>query len=186
MAHFQNKFCNAQHRLDRYKIIESTIGHTIMSLWTPGGEHEVPRDRPQQSPSPAAEPAPSGEPAAAGAPEIDEEALAAALGIPSLDDLSDEERAQLEQAVIQMAETERQLATTPPEIVIANHAMGMYELAAIHLRQNPPNLNEASLAIDALQALLEGLDDRLGENEATLRSALQQLQQAFIAASGEA
>ena len=76
-----------------------------MSLWTPGGEHEVPRDRPQQSPSPAAEPAASGEPVPAGAPEIDEEALAAALGIPSLDDLSDEERAQLEQAVIQMAET---------------------------------------------------------------------------------
>ncbi len=154
-----------------------------MSLWTPGGEHEVPRDRPQQSPPPAAEPAATGAPA--GAPEIDEEALAAALGIPSLDELSDEERAQLEQAVIQMAETERQLATTPPEVVIANHAMGIYELAAIHLRQNPPNLNEASLAIDALAALLDGLDDRLGENEPTLRSALQQLQQAFVAANGE-
>ena len=155
-----------------------------MSLWTPGGEHEVPRDRPQQNPAPAAEPAAGGTPG--GAPEIDEEALAAALGIPSLDELSDEERAQLEQAVIQMAETERQLATTPPEVVIANHAMGMYELAAIHLRQSPPNLNEASLAIDALKALLDGLDDRLGENEPTLRSALAQLQQAFIAASNEA
>ena len=88
-----------------------------MSLWTPGGEHEVPRDQPQQTPPPAAEPATSGAP---GAPEIDEEALAAALGIPSLDELSDEERAQLEQAVVQMAETERQLATTPPEVVIAN------------------------------------------------------------------
>ena len=154
-----------------------------MSLWTAGGEHEVPRERQQQTPPPAAEPAAGAAPA--GAPEIDEEALAAALGIPSLDDLSDEERAQLEQAVVQMAETERQLATTPPEVVIANHAMGMYELAAIHLRQNPPNLNEASLAIDALKSLLDGLDDRLGENEPTLRNALQQLQQAFIAASGE-
>lgn len=152
-----------------------------MSLWTPGGEHEVPRDRPQQTPPPAAEPAASGAPGAT--PEIDEEALAAALGIPSLDELSDEERAQLEQAVIQMAETERQLATTPPEVVIANHAMGIYELAAIHLRQTPPNLNEASLAIDALSALLDGLDDRLGENEPTLRAALQQLQQAFVAAN---
>ena len=154
-----------------------------MSLWTPGGEHEVPRDRQQSTPPPAGEQAPAQQPA--GAPEIDEEALAAALGIPSLDELSDEERAQLEQAVIQMAETERQLATTPPEVVIANHAMGMYELAAIHLRQSPPNLNEASLAIDALKALLDGLDDRLGENEATLRSALEQLQQAFVGASGE-
>lgn len=150
-----------------------------MSLWTPGGEHEVPREPANPTPPPAAEAA------AAGAPEIDEAALAEALGIPSLDQLSDEERAQLEQAVIQMAETERQLATTPPEVVIANHAMGMYELAAIHLRQNPPNLNEASLAIDALGALVDGLEDRLGENEPTLRQARQQLQQAFIAASGE-
>lgn len=157
-----------------------------MSLWTPGGEHEVPRDKAPQTPSSASEPAPAqAGPEAAGAPEIDEEALAAALGIPSLDDLSDEERAQLEQAVIQMAETERQLSTTPPEVVIANHAMGMYELAAIHLRQSPPNLNEASLAIDALAALVEGLEDRLGENEQTLRAALQQLQQAFVAASNE-
>ncbi len=150
-----------------------------MSLWTPGGEHEVPREPANQTPSPASE-APS-----AGAPELDEAALAEALGIPSLDQLSDEERAQLEQAVMQMAETERQLATTPPEVVIANHAMGMYELGAIHLRQNPPNLNEASLAIDALSALVDGLEDRLGENEPTLRQARQQLQQAFIAASGE-
>ena len=154
-----------------------------MSLWTPGGEHEVPRERAQQPPAATPDHAPASGPA--DGPEIDEEALAAALGIPSLDDLSDEERAQLEQAVVQMAETERQLATTPPEVVIANHAMGMYELAAIHLRQNPPNLNEASLAIDALAALVEGLEDRLGENEATLRSALQQLQQAFVAASNE-
>ena len=153
-----------------------------MSLWTPGGEHEVPRDKPQTAPPQESAAAP---PADQGAPEIDEQALAEALGIPSLDDLSDEERAQLEQAVIQMAETERQLATTPPEVVIANHAMGMYELAAIHLRQNPPNLNEASLAIDALAALVEGLEDRLGENEATLRSALQQLQQAFVAANNQ-
>jgi len=154
-----------------------------MSLWTPGGEHEVPREQQQQTPPAAAAEAPQG--AQGGAPQLDEEALAAALGIPSLDELSDEERAQLEEAVIQMAETERQLATTPPEVVIANHAMGMYELAAIHLRQNPPNLNEAALAIDGLKSLVEGLEDRLGENEQTLRSALEQLQQAFVAASGE-
>lgn len=116
---------------------------------------------------------------------MDDEALAAALGIPSLDELSDEERAQLEQAVAQMAETERQMATTPPEVVIANHVMGLYELAAIHLRQNPPNLNEASLAIDALSALLDNLEGRLGENEPTLREARAQLQQAFVAANSQ-
>lgn len=114
---------------------------------------------------------------------MDEDALAAALGIPSLDELSDEERAQLEQAVIQMAEQERQLATTPPEVVVSNHVMGLYELAAIHLRQSPPNLNEASLAIDAMAAVLDGLEGRLGENEATLRDARTQLQQAFVGVS---
>lgn len=152
-----------------------------MSLWTPGGEHEVPRDQPgQQAASEAAAPEQPMSPS-----EMDDAALAAALGIPSLDELSDEERAQLEAAVAQMAETERQMATTPPEVVIANHSMGLYELAAIHLRQNPPNLNEASLAIDALSALLDGLEGRLGENEATLREARTQLQQAFVAANSQ-
>ena len=84
-----------------------------------------------------------------------------------------------------MAETERQMATTPPEVVVANHAMGLYELAAIHLRQNPPQLNEASLAIDALSALVDGLEGRMGENEPTLREARAQLQQAFVAANGQ-
>jgi len=72
--------------------------------------------------------------------------------------------------------------------VIANHAMGMYELAAIHLRQNPPNFDQASLAIDALNALTTSLQGRLGENEATLVQALGQLQQAFVglkSAAGE-
>lgn len=151
-----------------------------MSLWTPGGEHEVPRNQPQQ---PSAEPSQASAGDGPGAPQMDEEALAAALGIPSLDELSDDERAQLEQAVMQMAEQERQLATTPPEVVVSNHVMGLYELAAIHLRQTPPNLNEASLAIDAMAAVLDGLEGRLGENEATLRSAREQLQQAFIGVS---
>lgn len=150
-----------------------------MSLWTPGGEHEVPRDQPAQQPDPAPESAP------ASPAEMNDEQLAAALGIPSLDELSDEERSQLEAAVAQMAETERQMATTPPEVVIANHAMGLYELAAIHLRQSPPNLNEASLAIDALSALVDSLEGRLGENEPTLREARMQLQQAFVAANGQ-
>ena len=148
-----------------------------MSLWTPGGEHEVPREQPQ--------PAPTSPPSGRNDDQVqmDEAALAEALGIPSLDELSDDERAQLEQAVIQMAETERQMATTPAEVVVANHAMGLYELAAIHMRQNPPALSEASLAIDALGAILDGLQGRLGENEATLVQARAQLQQAFVGLS---
>ena len=61
--------------------------------------------------------------------------------------------------------------------------MGIYELAAIHLRQNPTNLAEAALAIDALTAVLDKLAGRLGENEQTLIEAQLQLQQAFVAVS---
>lgn len=141
-----------------------------MSLWTPGGEHEVPRE---STGSETTEPA--------GGSEFDEEKLAAALGIPSLDELTDEEREQLEAALMSMAETERELASTPAHLVIANHLMGMYELAAIHLRQEPPNLSEATLAIDALGAVLDRLHGRLGENEPTLAEARTQIQQAFVA-----
>ena len=53
----------------------------------------------------------------------------------------------------------------PVELVISNHAMGLWELAALHLSERPPHLPEAQLAIDALSALVEGLQGRLGEAE---------------------
>ena len=74
----------------------------------------------------------------------------------------------------------RQLAAVPAAVVVANHAMGLYELAAIHLSSDPPNFAEAQLAIDALSALVEGLEGRLGDNEQTLRDALAQLRLAYV------
>ncbi len=74
----------------------------------------------------------------------------------------------------------RQLAQVPPEVVIANHAMGLYELAAIHLSQDPPNAPAAALAIDAMGALVDGLAGRLGDAEPTLRDALSQLRLIFV------
>lgn len=139
----------------------------MSSLWTPGGEHEVPRERPQ-SPPPAGGGAPGGEPA------LDPELQAA------LDAMSPEERAQAEQMIAEMAQARSELASTPAEVVVANHAMGLYELAAIHLSQQPPNLEAASLAVDALTLLVTGLEGRLGEHEATLSQALNQLQMAFV------
>ena len=62
----------------------------------------------------------------------------------------------------------------------------LYELAAIHLANEPPSLGEAQVAIDAMTALIEGLPGRLGENEPVLREALQQLQLAFVQLRGEA
>ncbi len=139
-----------------------------MSLWTPGGEHEVPRDRPS-------EPADAGSAPTGGAPlELDPETEAALAA------MSPEERAQAEQMIAEMAQARAEIASTPAAVVVANHAMGLYELAAIHLSQRPPNLPEAGVAVDALAALTKALEGRLGDNEATLNQALNQLQMAFV------
>lgn len=136
-----------------------------MSLWTPDGEHEVPRDGGQSDggqPEPAAQ-------AAAGMP-----------GAPSLDDLTPEERAQAEAMAAELAEARARLAETPSSIVVANHAMGLYELAAIHLSNVPPNLSEAKVAIDAMAAVVDALPGRLGEHEETLKAARSQIQMAYV------
>lgn len=65
----------------------------------------------------------------------------------------------------------RRLAEVPAQVVIADHAMGLYELAAIHLGAEPPDLREAALAIDAFACLVEGLDERLGPDHVTLRDS---------------
>ena len=72
------------------------------------------------------------------------------------------------------------MASTPAALVVANHLMGLYELAAIHLSQQPANMDEASVAIDALGAVVEALPDRLGEAEATLRDALHQIRLVYV------
>lgn len=67
-----------------------------------------------------------------------------------------------------------------PQVVVVNHLMGLYELAAIHLSSVPPKLDEASLAIDALAALVEKLGERLGEETATMRDALSNIQMVYV------
>jgi len=138
-----------------------------MSLWTPDGEHEVPRDAPGAS-QPAAQQQ-SAEPETAGIP-----------GAPSLDDLSPEELAQAEAMAAELAEARARLAETPASMVVANHAMGLYELAAIHLSDDPPRLSEAKVAIDAMAAIVDALPGRLGEHEETLRAARSQIQMVFV------
>ncbi len=75
---------------------------------------------------------------------------------------------------------QEEVASTPASVVIANHAVGLFQLAAIHLNQQPPNLVEGRLAIDAMAALVEGLAGRLGEEEQSLRDGLAQLRMAFV------
>jgi hypothetical protein len=124
-----------------------------MSLWTPDGDHPVP---------------PSGD------------ASPPAGGPPGYDDLSPDDQAQLEAMQAEMEQVREQLLAAPASVVIANHAMGIYELAAIHLMSEQPKLVEASLAVDALASLVDGLEGRLGDSEATLREALAQLRAAYL------
>jgi len=83
-----------------------------------------------------------------------------------------------------MVELRQQLAETPVELVVANHCFGMFELAALHLSLQPPRLDQARLAIDALSALLEALAGRLGEEEGQLQEGLASLRLAFVQIQG--
>jgi hypothetical protein len=127
-----------------------------MSLWTPQGEHPIDDDRGDGSPT-------------ADRPSAGPE-----------EELSDEEREQFEAMAAEMAEVKRRLASVPAAQVIANHAIGLFELAAIHLQASPPNFAEASLTIDALAAIVDGLGPRLEGHELALRDALSQIRLAFV------
>jgi hypothetical protein len=146
-------------------------------LWTPGGEHRVPPpsgsgDSPD---SPPPSPPPSRPPRDRSPRDEDE---------PSPEEV--------QRAHEELEELRSRLASAPAEAVLANHCYGIFELAALHLSQQVPNLDAARLAIDALAALLDGLKGRLGEEEpslveglAQLRLAWVQLQAATAAATGE-
>jgi len=154
----------------------------VSSLWTPEGEHPVgPRG------------AGGGDGARAGsgrgdALQIDDDpGRREAPGAHSpagldmegveVEDLTEEDRAEM---AARLEELQHQLVSTPAELVVANHAYGLFELAAIHLSQKPPRLDDARLAVDAMAVLVEGLKGRLGENESALNDALSQIRLAFV------
>ncbi len=124
----------------------------MSTLWTPSGERPI-RRSPE---APASEPAETQPSSGQQAPPSD---------------------AELRE---KMAELQAELARTPAEVVVANHAFGLFELAALHLSQQPPQLPQARLAIDALAALVEGLSGRLGDAEKQLADGLGQLRLAFV------
>jgi len=86
----------------------------------------------------------------------------------------------VEDAQKALNEARARLADIPAETVVVNHVMGLYELAAIHLGAAPPRLGEASLAIDAVACLVEGLGERLGPESPTLAAALANIRLAFV------
>jgi hypothetical protein len=140
-----------------------------MSLWTPSGEHPV--DRPGRS-APDEATSPPGTPTAP-----------PAAGPTSLDDLSPEERAEAEEFARQVDTARRQVLDAPAGSVVAQQAFQFYELAALHLSQPQPRLDDARVAIDAFAAVVNGLGSRLGEAEQPLRQALNQIQMAFVEVS---
>tara|TARA_Y100001970_G_scaffold287219_1_gene411353 strand:+ start:963 stop:1370 length:408 start_codon:yes stop_codon:yes gene_type:complete len=124
----------------------------VSSFWTPSGEHEVPNEDNEGA---AFDPQVSGAVDA----EIDPETAAA-----------------MEQ---QLLEAQEQLLSVPAGQIVANHVIGLFELAALHLRVDPPNLDEARLPIDAMGILVEQLGEQLPEHQ-TLAAALHQIRLAFV------
>jgi Domain of unknown function (DUF1844) len=135
----------------------------MSTIWTPSGEY-VPREEPPKRPegAPSTPPPTGGQGPAPGREPTPEEVEAA------------------------LAEA-RKVLQTPVIEHIGGHAMALFELAALHLEreaatggEEKPDLAEASLAIDAMAALVEGLGDRLEPYKAQLESALNQLRMAYV------
>ena len=79
-----------------------------------------------------------------------------------------------------LADARARLAETPANVVVANHVVGLYELAAIHLGANPPRFDDARLAIDALAAIVDALGNRLGDDYDTFKDALANIRLVYV------
>ena len=125
----------------------------MSTLWTPEGEHRVPPTNPaDRQMSQAAGPGQAAEPGQAGG--SDHEAANAAAseafdvdpvtGLPidprTGEPFDPEEVAELE---AQLREAQEQLVSVPSAEIVQNHMMGLFELAALHLRREPPDLEQA-------------------------------------------
>ncbi len=140
----------------------------MSTFWTPGGEKPIPTAEPEPTPAtgpsqPLQRSADTADPAEAEARELAE-----------------------------MMAIQAQILATPCALVVADHCMSLYELAALYLSPDPPQLADARVAIDSLAALIEVLGSKLGEHEAALKQGLSQLrigwveaQDKMIKASGE-
>jgi hypothetical protein len=139
----------------------------MSSLWTPGGE--VPVSRESESASQDAPASPTAQSNSTGQSNSTAQSNSTGREQPSPEELD-----------AQLDDLRQRLAATPAEVVVANHAFGLFELAALHLSLEPPQLDQARLAIDALNCLVEGLGERLGDSAAQLSDGLAQLRLAYV------
>lgn len=140
----------------------------MSSLWTPSGGEPVSRPGGAEPDQPV--------PDGSGRPEPGGARPGGAEPAPPYPEVAEELR-----------RVRAELAGTSVADLVANHAIGLWQLAVLHLTPEtgaPIRLDEASLAIDAMAALLDGVGHRLGENESPLRDALSQLRLAFVQVSG--
>lgn len=110
-------------------------------------------------------------------PDGEHEVPGDAAGQPTEPELT---AAQAEALEEELARAQAQLVAAPVEQVVANHVMGLFELAALHLRTG--SLDKARLPIDAMGLLVDNLGDRLAEHQ-TLAAALTQLRMAYVEVS---
>jgi hypothetical protein len=145
----------------------------VSSIWTPSGEYQ-PNDEPDGPDAGPPVGAPAGEAAEAGGPgggEISPEELEA------------------------MGRLHDQLRATPAIDVVANHVVQLFQLALVYLgagvggddASGAPvaDLVQASIVIDTMAAIVDGLGPRLAEHEQTLRDALTQLQLLWVEIADE-
>ena len=84
-----------------------------------------------------------------------------------------------------MAEARARLAEVPAEVVVVNHIMGLYELGAIHLSSETPDLVAAQLAIDSMALRVDGLGERLGDDAQTMNDALANIRMAYVSVKAQ-
>jgi hypothetical protein len=135
----------------------------VSSLWTPYGEDPVP---PTGSGSPPPGGGTGGGPSG-GPPDG-----------PPPDDIDPE----------QMREMLTRLAETPVEAIVTQFAVELQEITVLHLglsAERPESLAQASIALDAMGAMVDALGDRLGPNAEPLRQAVAALRLGYVEVSSE-
>jgi hypothetical protein len=134
---------------------------SVSTIWTPSGEY-----RPDDPPKPAE-------------PETSETA----------ETVTPEELEALRRL-------HEQLRATPAVDVVANHVVQLFQLALVYLGAGAApeeaataapaaDLVQASIVIDTMAAIVDGLGPRLGDHEQTLRDALTQLQLLWVEIADE-